>query len=59
MSPAFLAQAEQGADLLGLTLSPDQLAGVAVQLGLLSRHVAVVLALELPPAAEPAPVFVP
>ncbi len=59
MSEAFRPQAEQGAGLLGLALSPEQLERVASQLALLSRHVAVVLALELPPTVEPAPVFLP
>ena len=59
MSETFLSQAGQGASLLGLVLSPEQLEGVAAQLVPLARHVAVVLALELPPMAEPAPVFLP
>ncbi len=59
MSEAFRSQAAQGAILLGLALSPEQLERVAAQLGPLSRHVAVVLALELPPTVEPAPVFLP
>ena len=59
MSEAFRSRAEQGAILLGLALSPEQLERVAAQLGPLARHVAVVLALELPPAVEPAPVFLP
>ncbi len=52
-------QAEHGAQALGLVLPPDRLERVAAQLELLSRHVAAVLAVELPPELEPAPVFTP
>ena len=59
MTADLRQQAEHGARLLGLTLSQDQLGRVAAILGPLSHHVAVVLALELPPDIEPAQVFVP
>ena len=55
----FRRQAEQAARLLGLQMPPERLESVGAQLALLSRHAAVVLALELAPEVEPATVFVP
>ena len=52
------AYARQAAALLGLPLDPRHLPGVAANLRLAARMAAVVEAMPLTPADEPAPVFV-
>ncbi len=45
------------APLLGLTIAPDQRAGVVTNLVVTARFAALVLAEPMPDDAEPAPVF--
>lgn len=51
--------ARHAAAFLDLPLDPAHLDGIAANLDLLHRHVARVMALELPAGTEPAPVFTP
>ena len=44
---------------LGLTLTPEQLPGVTMNLAIAARAAKLVEAVPLAPADEPAPVFVP
>lgn len=59
MSEMTVALAIEAARLLGLTLAPEHLEGVAANLDLLGQHAARVLAEPLPHRIEPAPVFRP
>jgi hypothetical protein len=55
--PEALPQAMAAA--LGLTLTPEQLPGVVMNLAIAARAAKLVEAAPLAPADEPAPVFVP
>ena len=59
MSLADRQLAEQAARFLGLVVDPDHLDAVAANLAVLAQHAARVMALKLPDAPEPAPVFLP
>ncbi len=58
MTPSYDAYAVQAAALIGLPLPPDRIAAVAANLAVAAGMAALVFAVPLSVADEPAPVFV-
>ncbi|WP_431281712.1 AtzG-like protein [Humitalea sp. 24SJ18S-53] len=59
MTPDYEAYAVQAAALIGLPLHPDRVAAVGANLAQAAAMAALVFAVPLTAADEPAPVFVP